>query len=268
MAEKINLSSRTNQIFISLCLFFGNFQLDSLHSPQQYSKYLGEINKGVEGIFNEEVCALNDDLSFLISSLKLANQVLLSRFDVRDMNSPQSAFLADKYREVGGENYDEYLLRLLTSIGDNYWGSRDQIRQVLKSLLEFLWCLKIKDINSFQDMIREDQKSEVLLALFGEVMLNENLQIQFFDNISRKTLLGNFVFYYLDSFPYSDEINQEFCKMILLLLSNCSSEFADFIMYTVSNLQRVSFELKSEPEYRTSKEEQDLLEQIEKKALV
>lgn len=77
----------------------------------------------------------------------------------------------------------------------------------MKKILEYLWGLFMKEHETFHDIVREDNQFQLLLIIFNEIMKEDNIKMELFLNFNKKTLLGDFVFYYLEYFPQSDQYN-------------------------------------------------------------
>jgi len=96
---------------------------------------------------------------------------------------------------------------LIEDIEDSFSFNKYSYRKILKKILEYLWGLFMKEHETFHDIVREENEFQLLFRLFNEIMKEDNIKMELFLNFNKKTLIGDFVFYYLESFPQSNQCN-------------------------------------------------------------
>lgn len=240
MAEKTGYC----QLFISLAFVFNNVTLNSGTVSPQYLKYLATIaDKGVSLLTeNEDLIFENTKVSFFqttfISYLSVIVK-LYSRIDNCSLIQIENS-LARNSQDMA-EYYAENTQSLLESLKVVDTLERNDYRKVLKQALEQIWLFCKLNEETALVMFRDDQTlQDTLLLLFKEVMKNEEVYVDFWNNDDSTKNIRDLVTSWFSGFPYQ---TSNFIRATEILLGKGIRNFADNLVDSLGALERITIEV-------------------------
>ena len=244
-AKKLAADIGYLQLFLSLKMVFKNrsvFTEDSKDYNVFYKKVFNNIKTEIQ---NDSMLKNNTNISFFVNSLKIFGLLIAGRFN--------SSSALDVRSTISDFNPDSLILfpqnihEVLKGIKNVDISLRNEYRHILKQVLEAFWYFSTVNQEEFFDVLfqTEDDKSDLFISLFGEITKNQDILTTFWENRNdNNSGMNKFVDSFLSKFPYR---TNDLLRVVKCILGNNDCSFADILIKNLSQLNKITCQMKNMP---------------------
>ena len=240
------------QLFISLAFLFSNVALGDDEFTSTYLKYLANVGEKAMSLISEHESLASENPKLAFYSVTCRNYLkVVFEMTKHGPNNAMARLENLCVTETSEEviNYSEHLDGILLALKTVKSVERNDYRRVLKQILDLLWLfgIEVHDVNlcMFRD---EFSFEERLLALFKEVMKNDDLLAGFWGDEEGYKMIHELVENWLAGFPF---YTSAFIRTAEVLLGSGLRNYADMLVEVLSSLEKITLEVSATPPHET-----------------